>query len=288
MQTLKAGEVRRVIALVKQRKSKVKQSPLWRSICADLGIGESSADGRWVNFSADDRALLCSAVRQQTGFDPLVDTLPDAGSASRLEMAGAINQEKHARAAVGRDRLLLAVPCGELLVDGVAYKVPPGAAMWVNWQEVELAADQALIIVENKAAFLNWHRSKLPAALKSAVAVYRGDNLEARALVSWLQTLPAKRVVGAYDFDPAGLAMAREQGVGAILVPSQPNRFLEQRGGALHKQSAFADQHRQHESNRRWLCEAAEPLWRWMETNGSSITQEAMLEAEEMLKLVRL
>lgn len=287
MQALKRGEFTRIITLIKQRKSKVKQSGLWRSLCADLGIGESSADGRWVIFTADDREILRSTIRKQAGFDPLVDSLPDAESVDRLMMAGAIDQEKYARAAVGKERLLLTVPHGDLLVDGRAYTVPPQTALWVDWRTVKLAADQALIIVENKAAFIHWNRSKLPVELKSAVAVYRGDKLEARALINWLKTLPADRVVGAYDFDPAGLAMAREQGVGSILVPSEPDRFLEQRGGALHKQSAFADQHRQHESNRQWASGEVQVLWRWMDINGSSITQETMLEAGETLRLVR-
>ena len=277
--------------LLQKRSAKLPLTKLWRRVCDEYGIGSISVDERHIGFNAADREQLRKVVFRETSFDPLTDELPDFAKSDRVALAGFSSNEKIGRRAVGAGRVLVTSASGRLLVDGEYFSVPKGTGLWLDWRRIGRPQGEPIIVVENEAAFNAWHCFRLPEPLRSCAAVYRGHDSAAVATNEWVDSLTKDELIGAYDFDPAGLAMAKQCGVGQILVPADPGEFLgtsTQNSPALDKSSAFLQQHQQHASNRLWVSGEIKGAWRWMDEHGSSITQEAMASTAALMRLIPL
>lgn len=280
-------EIDAVRAVLLQRKARVARSQFWQYLHDELAIGRAAANGRHFDLAASDREALRSYVLSSTGLDLLATSLPD-NSADRIAVAGVSNNEKLSTQMVSQDYVLVTSAEGRLALRDGGVDIPRGSALWLSWRQLASSADECFVFVENEAAFLHWHKANLPPELCSAVAIYRGHDKVSRAVQAFAAAIDAQQCIVANDYDPAGLAMARQQRAGFMLVPELPDEFLRQRDGWFSKPTAFQDQARQHDANKHWVRGGALEAWRWMDSQRSTITQEAMLATGARLRLLEL
>ncbi len=247
--------------------SEVKLNKIWKALHQELAIGTPSGNRLWL--STQDRERLRRHIIHETHIDPLTEEI----TGDRMTVAAGTANEKLSEEPVFGDEIRVWCSEGIQLRSGNAV-TPPGTSINVNPKEIVLEALEAVTIVENGAAFKQWHRLSANPEIERSVAIYRGHDHAARRVIEFLETVPPRvRSYAAVDFDPAGLIIANSLKADAILAPAHLETVvLDNR---INKEEAFNAQYKP--EFRSGLPESWQALWDWMVKHRAAITQETML-----------
>ncbi len=242
---------------------------IWKSLHNELAIGK--VIGKKLHLSSSDREALRQHFQISVGLDPLLDEV----SGDRLEVAAHMSDEKWATETVfSRQALVKRLGCNISLKTGDAV-TPRGSALYVDPELIQLSDKTVVTIVENGAAFNQWHEVITDSErVKNSLVVYRGHGQDATRVSQWLGALPEYiETIAAVDLDPSGLLIASSLGVNAVLAPD--NLDLISLDSRSRKLETFDKQYIPKERARipsAWLH-----IWDWMANNQVAITQETML-----------
>jgi len=252
-----------------------------RSTATALFFSEHFSVGRatagMVNYSAEHHAAAESLLKAHK--------LPVASlgkNASRAEAAVFGGMSEKAFSVAPRARLVAVRCVGDCRLDGRPIYTPDGTHMVTTPEQAATIGCDRIMLVENFETFqqilcYRWIRWTAPGTL----VVYRGDRENSIQHAAQLVRIRREPVDGFFDFDPAGLMMAR-------LIP--PNRF---EGYVLPNQAwleaACDSPHGRQLYDRQVgvfgaaLDAADEPLiqerWQYMKSLASAVAQEGMRSA---------
>lgn len=254
--------------VVQQRLARVTINKTWLQIHTEFAIG--TRVGKYLALTRDDRERLRSTLHQAIGLDPLHDDL----DSDRLEMSRRSTNEKLAArpvfgAKIKLFRLQLPIPLA-----GGAASTPPGSYLTTNPEQLDTARLDAIVVIENGAAFLNWATLRADAGIRHALALYRGHDDSARQALNLLHRARNQaRIYAAVDFDPAGFRIALSLGAHALLVPEHYPRIL--REAHLNKPEAFEKQNTKADDAN--IPAGWRIAWDWIHQHRIAVTQEALL-----------
>lgn len=117
--------------------------------------------------------------------------------------------------------------------------------------------------------------------------VYRGDSKDAKIVRKWLDSLPVDiKKIGYFDFDPAGLGMAIDYGLDAILIPDPLDNELVK--GINSKPEVHVEQLMYRPDLGEQLPGSCRETWKWMVAEGRkcAVTQERLTVLGWQLRLL--
>ncbi len=267
-------------AVLRQDKSEVRLSDLWRAIHDELTIGVRLPGGV-LRLDAEDRRRLREYIHGLHGLDPLLDEL----DGDRVELAARTSNEKFSAQSVFGRFLRLVSRRPEIHLHTGCASTPPGSALTVDPSLIMAESLGAMVVVvENGAVFGRWHDVPIAdSQAAGALAIYRGHDQEARVVADWLVSLPEGiSIVAAVDFDPAGFEIALALGAASILLPEDWSKLPLD--GSMNKARAFDEQYRPELIERipvGWL-----PAYEWLVSQRAAFTQEALLARGVSLQLL--
>jgi len=241
-------KVRMLQEVLRQRKSIVNDSKLWREICDEVNVGH--LNGKKINFTFDDLSLLESYGDNLYG-SPIIDINLDAKD--RMESSEGTSNDKWSQRGVFE--ALLPMARGKRLPlpvrDDSSIITPSGVVVSLTPDKIDLAKIESLLIIENGTLMTHWNEliPLLPKEYQSSLIVYRGHGQNQNMLVELISNLSDDIPIGIfYDFDGAGYDMAlnlAEIRNISILHPGKwneihklPNEVFKK----LNKQDSFLDQ----------------------------------------------
>lgn len=242
---------------------------IWKSLHNELAIGK--VIGKKLHLSSSDRDALRQHFLVSVGLDPLLDEV----SGDRLEVAAHMSDEKWATQTVFSRQVLVKNLCCNISLKTGDAVTPPGSALYIDPELIQLSNEAVITIVENGSVFNQWHEVIIDSErVKNSLVVYRGHSQDAASVSQWLSALPEYiETVAAVDLDPSGLLIASSLGVNAVLLPEKFELIpLDNR---TRKLEIFDKQYIPKQRTRipsAWLH-----VWDWMANNRVAITQEAML-----------
>lgn len=209
--SLSAAEAKFLQRLVAGRPPFRRNDGVAKRVLEGHGIG--TASGSKVLYGVDD----IEAARKALAVRGI--SLDQAqGGFSRSEAGGGLSEKSGARAVTDG---LVAVIC--MNMEG--WVSEPGSFTAVHWEEAAEWSFDCFLECENLEAFLHLHEYRWLNGLirgRAVLAVYRGGPQFFRpgAAASLLARVE-KPVLGFYDFDPAGLALAAgEPNLEALCLPA--------------------------------------------------------------------
>jgi hypothetical protein len=155
----------------------------------------------------------------------------------------------------------------------------PQVNIELNINRVDFAIYDALIMIENRDSFNDWHlfQKQMTVDLGNVLVIYRGDSFYAVAaanlLKHWRDRLPDNPVVYFGDFDLSGLRIATSSQCTALLLPKYD--WLKQHLISLHypdNQLRFLDG-MQRDCPIDW-----QPLLTLMSRNKAGLRQQKMVQ----------
>jgi len=241
-------KVRMLQEVLRQRKSIVNDSKLWREICDEVNVGH--LNGKKINFTFDDLSLLESYGDNLYG-SPIIDINLDAKD--RMESSEDTSNDKWSQRGVFE--ALIPMARGKRLPlpvrDDSSIITPSGVVVSLTPDKIDLAKIESLLIIENGTLMTHWNEliPLLPKEYQSSLIVYRGHGQNQNMLVELISNLSDDIPIGIfYDFDGAGYDMAlnlAEIRNISILHPGKwneihklPNEVFKK----LNKQDSFLDQ----------------------------------------------
>lgn len=242
------AKVRMLQEVLRQRKSTVKDSKLWREICDEVNVGQ--LNGKKINFTFDDLRLLESYGDNLYGSS-IIDINLDVKD--RMESSEDTSNDKWSQRGVFE--ALLPMARGQRLPlpvkDDSGFITPSGVVISLTADKIDAAKIESLLIIENGTLMTHWSEliPLLPEEYQSSLIVYRGHGQNQNMLVELIGELSEDTPVGVfYDFDGAGYDMAlnlAEIRNISILHPDKwneihklPNEVFKK----LNKQDSFLDQ----------------------------------------------
>jgi len=252
------------------RADKIKLNKTWSDIHNESGIGNESESTLYL--SSADLSNLRNLCIVETGSDPLLNEI----SGTRTEVAGLVKNEKWATKSVFDHFVRITSIYGTPVINNEPARIPKGTLLNLNYETIDASSLSTVIIIENGEAIINWHQYQLPDELKQGLAIYRGHDAEARYVKEFIASLPAHiKTIGFYDFDPAGIGMAYDNSVDAILIPAKLDSALLQH----RKIDAFQDQIQKRPDLSNQLPENWQSIWEWMvdKKHQCALTQEHIL-----------
>jgi len=241
-------KVRMLQEVLRQRKSIVNDSPLWREICDEVNVGQ--LNGKKINFTFDDLSLLESYGDNLYGSSIIAINL---NAKDRMESSEDTSNDKWSQRGVFE--ALLPMARGKRLplpvIDDSSIITPSGVVVSLTPDKIDPAKIESLLIIENGTLMTHWNEliPLLPKEYQSSLIVYRGHGQNQNMLVELISDLSDDIPVGVfYDFDGAGYDMAlnlAEIRNISILHPDKwneihklPNEVFKK----LNKQDSFLDQ----------------------------------------------
>lgn len=241
-------KVRMLQDVLRQRKSIVNDSPLWREICDEVNVGH--LNGKKINFTFDDLSLLEYYGDNLYGSSIIAINLD---AKDRMESSWDTSEDKWSQRGVfeallpmARDqRLPLPVK------DDSNFITPPGVVVSLSADKIDITKIESLLVIENGTLMTHWNEliPLLPKEYKSSLIVYRGHGQNQNILVELIGDLSDDIPVGIFnDFDGAGYDMAlnlAEIRSIDILHPSKWNeihKLPKEKLKKLNKQDSFLDQ----------------------------------------------
>ncbi|MBQ0834048.1 hypothetical protein [Marinobacter sp.] len=216
------AEIAAIERLLRGGKSKVQRNQTWEKICAENGVGR--AIGREIHFTPLDKQRLREYVVAEHGLDPQFDSR----AGGRMAMARLDASEKLTPDSVFGQLLVLATTGdAKVRVSGKDATTPQGSVFSVrpDCLDAEHLQTQNLVIIENGGLMPYWSDLQLPESCKNSVILYRGHRENVRAVADIVSRQPADKLAWFFDFDPAGQALALDQGKGSTLVPENWSEF---------------------------------------------------------------
>ncbi len=134
--------------------SEVTLNSIWTALHQELAIG--SRCGNRLRLSTQDRERLRRHIISETHIDPLTDEI----TGDRMAVAMRTANEKLSQEPVFGDEIRVWCREGIQLRSGNVV-TPSGTSMNVNPKEIVSEALKAVTIIENGAAFKQWHRLSL-------------------------------------------------------------------------------------------------------------------------------
>lgn len=263
---------------------KVSLNQLWKEIHDELGVGELSS--RHLLLSADDHTKLRDWFTLEVGADPLTTAI----IGDRLQAAALVRNEKWATEAVFSGMMQVNVISGVVpLAQGDAI-TPPGTLLEVSADDVEIDRIDTVILIENGIVARYWNQCRIPSELSRALMVYRGHGAESmRSVREWIDELPTTiKKVGYFDFDPAGMGLAIDYGMDAILIPTPlDERLIE---GINNKPESYDEQIARRPDLGNQLPASCREVWVWMTGNNRrcAVTQERLVVLDWSLRQLSL
>lgn len=270
-----------VQSALQKRSYLVPANTTWSDIHDELGVGALA--GKQLRLTREDHVTLRQWLQDEVGADPLDIII----QGDRLQVAESARDEKWATQPVFHGMISVnalsgCVPCHP--ADGMT---PPGSLLLVPTESLDISRIGSVVLVENGIVARNWYRCSFPGDLAEALMVYRGNGTESEACASWLRSLPdTVNKIGYFDLDPAGLGIAVDYDVDAILIPDTLDESLLE--GKNNKPDEFDRQITHRPDLPSQLPPALVDLWEWMSTNNRkcAITQERIMVLGSKLKLL--
>ncbi|MDX2503907.1 MAG: hypothetical protein QNL62_05465 [Gammaproteobacteria bacterium] len=265
------------------RTFKVRLSAVWKDIYDELGIGEIS--DRHIILSPEDHDRLREWVLREAGTDPLTTKV----SGDRLVAASLVRNEKWATDAVFSGMMHVNVKSGVVPLAQGDAATPPGTLLSVSVADIITKHVDTIVLVENGIVARYWHKCRIPAELSNALMVYRGHGADGRTVRQWVKQLPCTiKKIGYFDFDPAGLGMAIDYEMDAILIPDPLDNQLIK--GINNKPESHVEQLMHRPGLGEQLPESCHEVWKWMTSEGRkcAVTQERMTEMDRPLRLLSI
>lgn len=253
-----------------------KLNQTWEYMHREYRVGRRDRNNLF--FTPQDRAILQQIVLNDTGLD-LHEAIP---TGTRTAVAALAIDEKWADESIQQHRIYVSSKKPIQLTDGVVHLGGDSVA-WIDWRKLDIARIDTLVIVENIEAITHWPAFVLPDALESALAIYRGHDISATAVVTLLAALPSTtRVIWFIDFDPAGLVIANSAvRCDGLVIPANP-LSLEKHS---HVERFNTQWSRYHSADAKlpanWIS-----LWNLMTTHKLAISQEALCATQTPLNLL--
>ena len=269
--------------MVYNRTLSVPVSAVWQKIHDETSIGSISS--MQLMLTVEDHKKLREWVKGETGTDPLTTEI----SGDREEVAAMSRDEKFATENVFSGMLWVSRLSGEIpLVQGNAA-TPEGTLISVATDDISMDDIKTTVIVENGTVARNWYKCIVPDELATALIVYRGHGELASTVRAWLSSLNADiKKIGYFDFDPAGLGIAVDYNMDAILIPDPINDKLIK--GINNKPESHANQLLKRPNLREQLPKSCHWVLNWM-TSGRrqcAVTQERLMVLGWQLKILEL
>ena len=269
----------RIQRAVRQRSCRVPFNGTWQELHDALGVGV--LDGQSLILSAADRDRLRGWARQEFGADPLQD---DIGG-DRLAVAAQARNEKWATEPVFSGMMQVNVRTGAVPLRQGSACTPPGTLLAVTASELLTEHLTATVLVENGIVARRWAQCHIPPDLTGALMVYRGHSSDVKVVSEWLDALPSTiRRVGYFDFDPAGIGMAIDYKVDALLIPTVLDESLV--AGFMNKPESFSEQMARRPALGGQLPAALRDVWQWMVSHRCAVTQESLTVSNRSLRLL--
>jgi hypothetical protein len=241
-------KVRMLQDVLRQRKSIVKDSKLWREICDEVNVGQ--LNGKKINFTFDELDLLESYGDNLYGSSILAI---DLDAKNRMDSSEHTSQDKWSQRGVFEELLPMArsqrLPLP--VKDDSNFTTPPGVVVSLSAYNIDAEKIESLLVIENGTLMTHWDEliPLLPKEFQSSLIVYRGHGQNQNMLVDLIGRLTDDIPVGVfYDFDAAGYDMAlnlAEIRSIHILHPRNWNEIHEiskEKLKRLNKQDSFLDQ----------------------------------------------
>ena len=254
------------------RTFRVALNATWRQIHNEFGVGSTA--GKHLLLTPEDHEKLRKLTCLEAGADPLTTTI----TGDRLEAASLVRNEKWARENVFSGMIQVNVQSGEIPLSQGNAVTPPGTLLTVASADIILDGINTVLLIENGIVARYWQQCPIPDGLTNALMVYRGHATEARAVRGWLDSLPSSvKKTGYFDFDPAGLGMAIDYDLHAILIPEPLDDELLL--GRNNKPEAHIEQLNQRPCLGDQLPNSCRETWDWMTSNGRkcAVTQERLM-----------
>ena len=205
MSRLSKTDVGIIGTALRKRAEQVELTEAWQRLHDDFQIGRCA--GRWLHLSRKDHRELLLLCEGLTGVDPLLGI----SSGGRTEVAGQAFNEKWADGAVRDGRIFVSSLNSPLVLNQGVQEVSPGIEYRVQVDDIQVDVYEALVVIENLAAYIHCHSFHWP-DFGSALVVYRGhEGPEARAALKFLsEQCGEKPIYAFYDPDPAGVGMVMD------------------------------------------------------------------------------
>jgi hypothetical protein len=268
---------------LQKRSYLVPANKTWSEIHNELGVG--SLSGQQLSLTREDHATLRQWLQDEVGADPLNTDI----KGDRLQVAKLARDEKWATQSVFSGMISVnafagCIPCHQ--ADG---NTPPGSLLSVPAESLDVSRIGSVVLVENGIVARNWYRCCFPDDLSEALMVYRGHGTESEACAMWLRSLPDNvRKIGYFDLDPAGLGIAVDYDIDAILIPDLLHESLLE--GKNNKPDEFDKQMANRPELPLQLPPALADLWEWMSADNRrcAITQERIMVLGSQLRLISI
>lgn len=206
MPKLNKADIRLITNVVKQRKNKVKFGKTWQAIFDEFNVGEVRAEGsqQWLYFDLVARDELQQLCESDTGVSPSFG-LPKG---IRTDVAGIAIDEKISTESIQQNRIYCSATAYPIYIAGDEVCLPAKSSLWVDFNDISIGKYTRVVVVENLEAFVLWGQFNLSEQLGSSLVVYRGHDVTAKAVISFLNILPIGIDVTVFsDPDPAGLGI---------------------------------------------------------------------------------
>lgn len=264
------------IALSGARMRRVKSLADLQAWCDAQGIGVPlRADGGWRFDHATLRQL------EQALTDLGLTPLDEAPATSRI---GRLRQGAQEHKTLGEAPLQHRIQCSMAATDRLlpVTRLPARWVLDMDWRDIDLAAFDGLLVVENVDVFYACGSADWPLAanLSNHLIVYRGHDYRRRGVKALQQAWqPGRPHIYFGDLDPKGVSIALHEGYSHMLLP--PLEQFRHKASTLHAPARQEAYQRQLVATLKQLT-TQHPLSRYLQqlVRGRGLLQQAMLDMQ--------
>lgn len=270
--------------VIQNRTFKVSANKVWKELHDELGIGELSP--KHLTLSPKDHDVLRNWFKLESGTDPLNTNI----HGDRLDVANVTRDEKWSSEAVFSGMVKVNAATGVIPLKQGDAVTPAGTLLEVNSSDLDMERIKRVVMVENGIIARHWHRSCFPSDLSDAVMIYRGNGSnETKTVRKWIEHLPPTIMkIGYLDFDPAGIGIAIDYKMDAILIPASLSDPLLD--GFNNKPECYETQMSARPRLGEQLPDSLKETWAWMtaENRKCAVTQERLSVLKWPLRVLLL
>jgi len=277
------NEIAAVERLLRSDKTTVQRNKTWEAICAETGAG--NVVGKDIYFTSADKQRLREYIASESGLDPQFDSR----AGGRMALANHdVNEKLTSDSVFGHLVVLATLGKASIKIDNVVTKTPLGSVLSVlpNKLDLEHLKTQKLLVVENGAVMPYWGDFELPSEWQNSIIIYRGHRENMRTVADIARSQPEENLGWFFDFDPAGLALAVDQGKGELLIPDQWFNFDSSTG--FNQPNKYRDQQAVLSRVREKVTGELIDIVNHMEMNSLALMQEHLVNRRVGLIAIKL
>ncbi|MDK9789999.1 hypothetical protein [Vibrio sp. D431a] len=242
-----------------------RRSGIAKYLNEEFGVG--FVKGGYIHLSRDDRIKVRGLLKRSLGFDIYRDPMPK----SRIETAKIVSNEKLCTKPVRNKLISLSSQSGVIKVNGEEFKLFSGGYMTLPMTELTSIEHSSVVVVENFEAFIA--SANVEFDLDDPLILYRGDSMGAVVSSDIRDVLGVDFIYGWFDYDFAGISLAKSMKCDAIFLPEVSDLELLKYG----RESLYEKQQKYLKGIEGCIeHEKLEPLVR----NKVGLTQEAIIAHE--------